>query len=368
MTESSYNLDMPRGLLERGLRFLTSYLSAEPSYLILFATARCNARCPHCFYRREIDAADAKTELTLAELERIASSLPKLLYLSVGGGEPFLRDDLPDIVRAFHERSGILICSIVTNGFYTDRVESLAKTVLERCPDLRLKIQVSIDDFGPDHDARRGVPGIHARAMETLRRLRALPAAHGRLQVDIGTCLTRSNLERAPALVDDLRLRVDFDDHQILYPRGSAADPGEKEVPVDAYEALLRRAAERDPERSRLLTAVNSVAREGVLRFLKTGAQPWPCLAGRKFISITERGVLQPCEVLKGLRPDFSSDIADLRACGLDVRAALASPKGREVAAFVRDTRCRCSFECAANCNVLFSFKEALRVGRALLP
>lgn len=360
---------MRRSLLGRGLHFLRSYLSAEPSYLILFATARCNARCPHCFYRREIDAADAKAELNLSELAEVAASLPRLIYLSIGGGEPFLREDLSGIVRAFYERSGILYCNVVTNGFFTDRAAAFARQVLADCPDLRLKIQVSFDDYAAPHDERRRVPGLHARASETLRRLRAAAlGSGGRLQLDAATCLTRSNKAHAAALVEDMRRSLDFDYHQILYPRGAAEDPREMEVAVGEYEAALARADALNAKGSPLLAAVNRTAREGILRFLKTGEQPWPCLAGGKFVSITERGILQPCEVLKGLRPDFASDIADLRAHGFDVGAALSTPQARDVRAFIRDTRCRCSFECAANCNVVFSSREALRAGRSLLP
>ena len=41
--------------------------------------------------------------------------------------------------------------------------------------------------------------------------------------------------------------------------------------------------------------------------------------------------------------------------------------KGREVAAYIRDTKCRCSFECAANCSVVFSKLRALEIFKTML-
>ena len=77
--------------------------------------------------------------------------------------------------------------------------------------------------------------------------------------------------------------------------------------------------------------------------------------------------MLQPCEVLGQIKPGYDSDMGELRAFDFDVRRALAAKKAREVVDHILSTKCRCSFECAANCNVVFAKKEALRVFGAML-
>lgn len=358
-----------RNRLTDALHFLRCYFSKDPCYLILFATAACNARCKHCFYWEEIGSANVRGELSLEELEKIASSL-RLIYLSIGGGEPFLRSDLAEVVEAFYRRSGLLYCNIVTNGFYTDRVLRVVERVLERCPRLKLKIQVSFDDFEKEHDAYRGVPGIYAKAIETVRRLaKDVRPRHARFNLDVATCLTRTNKARAKELYDDLRSKAEFDAFQFLFPRGNAEVAEEKDVSPEEYEAALAHAHGRELKlhHNPILAAVNRVARAGIMRFLKRDDYPWPCLAGRKFISITEKGVLQPCEVLHQLKPGYDSDLGDLRASGYDVPKALATAKARAVKDHILDTRCRCSFECAANCNVVFAPRQTLKVAKALL-
>ncbi len=68
-----------------------------PSYLILFVNNICQLRCDMCFYW---DSMQVKTtQLTLEEIEKLAKSLPNLLQLTLTGGEPSLRKDLPEIPK-----------------------------------------------------------------------------------------------------------------------------------------------------------------------------------------------------------------------------------------------------------------------------
>ena len=355
---------MRRSRLTETLHFLRSYFSDQPSYCIFFVTAVCNARCRHCFYWEEIGSAKASQELGLREIQKIADSL-RLIYLSIGGGEPFIRPDLAEVVQAFYERSGLLYCNIVTNGFYTKKTLAVVDRIVETCPRLKLKIQVSIDDFERQHDENRKVPGIYVKAMETLQ---ALSERHRksnpRFTLDIATCLTKDNKGRSTELVEHLREQVTFDNFSFLYPRGNAEVAETKEVSYEEYEQAIRflERTEFRKNHSAILGAVHRVARRGIARVVRDDSYPWPCLAGKKFINITETGVLQPCEVLSQLKPDYDSNMARLSETDFDVARALASHKSKQVVQFISETRCRCSFECAAMNNVVFDRKNAARV------
>jgi len=84
----------------------SAFLASRPVHLILHVTNRCNLRCRTCFV--DFDNYQGK-ELTLKEIERISKYLGKLIWLDVGGGEPFLRDDLHDICALFDAKIGTLI-------------------------------------------------------------------------------------------------------------------------------------------------------------------------------------------------------------------------------------------------------------------
>jgi hypothetical protein len=90
------------------------------------------------------------------------------------GGEPFLRRDLPELIRIYFERCGFFSASIPTNGFSPDEVARAAERICSFSPDLSLGVTVSIDGFRDFHDRVRAVPGLYDRALATLEALVAV--------------------------------------------------------------------------------------------------------------------------------------------------------------------------------------------------
>ncbi len=103
--------------------------------LILYVTSRCNAKCHFCFYGEELNRVP---ELKLPELIKVSEKLKSLSGLLIGGGEPFLRTDLFDIISAFSRNCRVRIVQIPTNGYFTDRIVAFVKRVLTEMPDLNL--------------------------------------------------------------------------------------------------------------------------------------------------------------------------------------------------------------------------------------
>ncbi|MEK7072359.1 MAG: radical SAM protein, partial [Patescibacteria group bacterium] len=92
----------------------------KPTYAILYVTARCNAKCKMCFYWQDIDQARQDQELSLDEIEKISHSMGFLQYLTLTGGEPTLRSDLPQIARIFDRNNNLQFLSIPTNSTLVD--------------------------------------------------------------------------------------------------------------------------------------------------------------------------------------------------------------------------------------------------------
>jgi len=115
-------------------------LHTNPIYVQFYVTARCNLTCQQC---NIIYANSDVRECTLYEIERIAENLSKLgvVIVLLTGGEPFLRKDLPEIVRAF-VRNGIHV-RMQTNGFASE--EALCRCVEYGARD----ISISLDSLVP---------------------------------------------------------------------------------------------------------------------------------------------------------------------------------------------------------------------------
>ena len=89
--------------------------------------------------------------------------LPPMYFTNITGGEPFIRQDLPDIVRELYKKSDRIVIS--TNGFFTDRIIKLC----EEFPNIGIRI--SIEGLEQTNNEIRGLPDGFNRGYTTLKKL-----------------------------------------------------------------------------------------------------------------------------------------------------------------------------------------------------
>jgi len=183
---------MKLDVLVKDLRFAAGVLRKRPFNCLVQVTNRCNLRCSFCDFWP--NPAPPRDELTVAEYRDLAAQMAELgcFLVSIEGGEPFLRQDLPDIVRAF---SAAHIPALFTSGWYVtpDNARALWDAGL-------VHVSVSIDFARPeDHDAKRGRPGTTERAWRAVEILRDT-APRGGHQVNVMSVLMDSNWRDMEAL------------------------------------------------------------------------------------------------------------------------------------------------------------------------
>lgn len=133
------------------------------AYFNLDLTARCNNDCGHCYINLPArDAAARARELAPAEILRIAREAAGLgaLWCALGGGEPLLREDFPEIYVGL-KKLGLLV-TIYTNAcLVTPATIRLFKKY-------------------PPRDIEVTVYGVSRRVYERVTRRRGSFAAFGR--------------------------------------------------------------------------------------------------------------------------------------------------------------------------------------------
>jgi MoaA/NifB/PqqE/SkfB family radical SAM enzyme len=149
----------PLSAAHRKARLLAAYLRRQPVWCTWQVTPRCGALCHLCDHRTE----GALDELDLEGCRTVADALGAMgsLVVSLSGGEPFLRSDLPEIVALLATRHFPLL---TTHGWLVtrERAEAVWQAGLEAA-------SVVIDDADAGrHDERFGVKGAHARAVAAL--------------------------------------------------------------------------------------------------------------------------------------------------------------------------------------------------------
>jgi MoaA/NifB/PqqE/SkfB family radical SAM enzyme len=268
------------GYARRGGRLLYGFVAERPIHAIVQVSNRCNLTCGFCsFWENPARPAD---ELTTADFETISGKLAEAgaLIISIEGGEPTLRRDIVDIVRAFARYHHPIL---FTNG--TKLTPELARALWDAGLDT---CGVSIDYPDERHDRHRGKPGTldaARRAIETLRDT----APRGARQVFVMTVLMHDN---AGAMAELLALSAAHGvGHQVtlISTGGAARHTRAQWLPPAGTGARLLELKRRFPH---FMTFSGYL--EGIDRFL--GATPrTPCWAGERFLNIDHLGDVSPC-------------------------------------------------------------------------
>ena len=123
----------------------------------VIVTYRCNARCNMC--NRYKAPSRPEEELSIKTIAK----LPDMYFTNITGGEPFIRQDLKEIVRELYKKSDRIVIS--TNGYFTNRILDLCEEFPE------VGIRVSIEGLQHTNDEIRGLPNGFERGYETLEKL-----------------------------------------------------------------------------------------------------------------------------------------------------------------------------------------------------
>lgn len=252
-------------------------------------TDRCNYECVHCYQEHRETAAAKRDELTTAEIIRIFDELADagVLFLTIMGGEVFVRRDADEILAAAHER-GFAIKLLSTGHHIHERRADFLATLRP------LQVEMSLYAGGAHvHEQVTRHPGSWERTVAAARRL-----IERRVPVVLKAPVMEVNLDEIAAmgeLARQLGAEYQFD------PKITAMENRE-EAPL----ALRMSAASvakfyAGPMRGYITEtygpgtpAATSLAGGDEMRPL----HHTPCRAGQQSLSITPYGDVWPCNAL----------------------------------------------------------------------
>lgn len=332
--------------------------------IIFFITGRCNSKCRHCFYWRNLGPEHYGLEL--GEIEQLTQSMPHFRTLLLSGGEPSLRDDLPQVIGLFLRNNQIVSVGVPTNGLLSERIAAFAESVSSLDDRLLVTFSVSIDGFAETHDAIRGVPGSYERAMKTLELLREVAADHDNYRTHVNTVISAGNYTQVEAFARHIQSTQWVDGHFFELVRGEPPETALKTLPADALAALyrqllviqehyltresLRRRGKFWGTLRRVLDIGNLVNRyrHQLTAYSRNRRWDFPCMAGQSIGVIDYNGGLRACELR-----ERSVSLVDY---GLDFNAAWNSDAIREEAKAASTHSCDCTHTCFIGASMRQNF------------
>ena len=293
----------------------------------IIVTYRCNARCNMCDVWKY--PSKKEEEITLDVIEK----LPDMFFTNVTGGEPFVRQDLPEIIEILRKKTKRIVIS--TNGYFTDRIVSLC----EKYPDLGIRI--SIEGLREANDAIRGIPDGYDRTTRTLEKLRKMGIK------DIGFGMTVQDLNYSdliPLYDKAAGLGYEFATaalHNSHYFCKSDNEIKDKEKVIAEFEKLIRRLLGS----KRVKDWFRAYFNYGLINYIRGNKRLLPCEMGRDGFFLDPWGDVLPCNGMDEKRP-----MGNLKEQTWD--EIWNSPRAKEVKRMVRD--------CPKNCWMIGSAAPAI--------
>ena len=327
--------------------------SKYPVQLIQYVTARCNLRCDHCFYKNTLDAKDPG-EIDVDTLISRTKNLAPFLWYSITGGEVFIRKDFEKLVLEIQNKLRPKFFSFPTNGWYTKKTFEGVLHVLQRLKRGNLILFFSIDGPEEMHDKIRG-PNSYKKLKETMEYLKILQEVYPRLYVNVVITVQYQNYSLFPGLIQNIQNEFNPTAISInLLRYHSLHGPKLEPHILEAYENAINE-YEKIRTQNKYNFFMNSIikAKEKnqkkiILNAAKLDKFTTSCSAGNLSYVIMENGDFKPCEILE-------SSYGNIKNTKVEDIVSNKNDLAKENRKWIKETKCRCTYECANSTNALFN-------------
>ncbi len=326
-------------------------LKGQPYKLNYAVTYQCNARCKICntWKKYVISPEKQKEELTLCEIDAIFENF-NLSWISLTGGEPFLRKDLAEIVSTVEKHNPYLtLLTIPTNGYLPETIFKTVNCILGETQIPNVFVTVSLDGDQTLHDHLRGVTGLWKKARKTYDMLDSIE--NDRFRVLLEFTVSKHDAGHLENALDSFNI-TDYSrvvltaahsshfygtDYQDLHHGSSVTQ-------VNQFYSMCNHFT---PES--MLASVYIKLLEKYLQDIPFSLQ---CVSGRSSFFLDPYGYLYPCI-------SMDEPFGNLKEFPLD--QLLHQEKGHSILQHIKRGECpRCWTPCEAYQTILENFPKAL--------
>ena len=252
-----------------------------PTDMCIIVTYRCPMKCQMCDIWNNPTQKDK--EITIQEIEK----LPNVKFINITGGEPFVREDLEDIIEVCFRKSPRVVIS--TSGWFEDRIISMAK----RFPNIGIRI--SIEGLSQKNDELRGRQGGFDKGLRTLLKLKEMGVK------DIGFGITVSNHNSADMLsLYQLSKSLGMEFATAAFHNSYYFHKGDnfitnKEEVCGNFEKLIALQIQENHPKSWFRAYFNM----GLINYIQGNKRLLPCEAGLVNFFVDPNGEVYPCNGLE---------------------------------------------------------------------
>lgn len=349
-----------------------SKFNRTPLYLILFVSDECPNNCSHCWYTKDWKSQHIKSSvLTFDELKKIAHSVKSFRFLSITGGEAFLRDDIVEIVDMFNQTTKVQRLDIPTSGFNPELISQKAERILINTPHTPFRIDVSLDGLEETHNKIRKNRNAFEHAVATIKELNKLRTFYSNLDLSVITTISDGNYHEIDEFDDYISKILPQGEWMVNLVRGNQPHFDVSGNVLNSYQRAHEIIENRKKSNQfvgdrhkygKLLTAKNSLRRKLISEIAINNRKGCGCAAGSLAGVLFNDGELRPCETL-------DSSFGNIRDFDYNLYEAWNSPKAKLIRKEIQYSECICTHECFLSVSILLQpscwfglLKERLKV------
>lgn len=241
------------------------------------------------------------SELNLEQIESFFRKSNRFSWIGVTGGEPFLRQDLYDVVKIILTNCRELsVIHFATNGTLTNKILEVTENIIRyKSNNVRVLFTLSIDGPPHLHDEIRGIEGAWLKCIDTFKELRKIK----HIQARIGITLSHFNFDKFPIIFKSLKVEyplLRFDDITInVFHRSSFYYCNDNMMELDYQKFVSHIDAILRIDRERF--TINNFLRRRYLKLYKNYTQnkkcPLRCQALSSSCVLDPQGDIYPCGI-----------------------------------------------------------------------
>ena len=345
----------------------------NPMTLTYSVTAACQSRCKTCQIGAMFcqDPTRPQTDLKIDEIEKIFKSMNPVYFFNMSGGEPFMRDDLPQIVELACKYLKPRVVHTPTNAILSEKIikntEKIIQIVRKYDPSVPVTVKPSIDGVGDKHDEIRGVKGNFKCLLKTIEGLKKLEEKYDNFHLELGTVISNFNIDDLDKIEDFVHsLGVESYRNEVAECRTEFFNLDDAITPpAEVYQKLIKDFARKVEDNigkkkklARTTEAMRVVYYDLAGKILEEKRQVIPCYAGVSNVHINYDGGVWPCCVL-----GYDKQMGNLRDYNYDFQKLWYSKESEEVRKYIRNKNCACPLANQAYSNELMHLPTLIKAG-----
>lgn len=252
--------------------------------LVLAITYQCNSRCRMC----NIWKSNQTSDLPLDKLSNLPSNLKNV---NITGGEPFLRQDLPEIIKAVRRQCPKAAIIISSNGFATELITKHLTEIIKIDP--AIGVAFSLDGIGSVHDEIRGIPEGYERVQNSIKAAKDLGIKNLRIAFTLGD-YNISELKKVYGLSRELKIEMTIaavHSSENYFGKTNILDK-RTEMAKELDWLIGQELRSWSPKRW-----VRAYFAFGLREFIRTGRRILPDYSGIFNIFVNPAGEIFPCDI-----------------------------------------------------------------------